>query len=135
MGFDIFRKKKNRRVLDQTEFPTVIGEYMTYRGDLAGAGNYLVHGRVEGGCDIDGHLIVGPTAHWHGDIAATHVVISGEVIGDVYASARLELQPTARVHGNITSPVIAMAEGAVYDGEIRVRPRPRLVRFNEKRSV
>lgn len=134
MRFGIFRRK-NRRVPGYIEFPTVIGEYMTYRGDLAGTGNYLVHGRVEGNCDIDGHLTIGPTAHWHGDIAATYVVVSGEVVGDVYASAKLELHATARIRGNITSPVIAMAEGALYDGEIRMRPRPRLVRFNEKRSV
>lgn len=133
MGFNIFRRK-NRRVFDRTEFPTVIGEYMTYRGDLAGAGNYLVHGRVEGNCDIDGHLLLGPTAHWHGDIAATHAVIAGEVVGDVYAGVKLELQATARIRGNITSPVIAMAEGALYDGEIRMRPRPQLVRFSERRS-
>ena len=133
MRFNIFRRK-NRRTLDHTEFPTVIGEYMTYRGDLAGAGNYLVHGRVEGRCDIDGRLLLGPTAYWLGDIAATHVVIAGEVVGDVYAGVKLELQATARIRGNITSPVIAMAEGALYDGEIRMRPRPQLVRFNEKRS-
>lgn len=133
MGFNIFRRK-NRRTLDRTEFPTVIGEYMTYRGDLAGTGNYLIHGRVEGRCDIDGHLLLEPTAHWLGDIVATHVVVAGEVVGDVYASDKLELLATARIRGNITSPVIAMAEGALYDGEIRMRPRPRLVRFNEKRS-
>lgn len=133
MGINIFRRR-NRRALDQTEFATVIGEYMTYRGDLAGTGNYLVHGRVEGSCDIDGDLVLGPTAHWHGNIAASHVVISGEVVGDVFASAKLELQATARIRGDITSPVIAMAEGASYEGEIRMRPRPELVRFNEKRS-
>jgi len=134
MGFNIFWRKK-RRALDRTEFPTVIGEYATYRGNLAGTGNYLIHGRAEGSCNIDGHLLLGPTSYWLGDIIATHLVISGEVVGDVYASAKLELQATARIRGNITSPVIAMAEGALYDGEIRMRPRPQLVRFNEKRSI
>lgn len=131
--FNIF-KRRNRRALDRTEFPTVIGEYTTYRGDLSGAENYLVHGQVRGNGDLQGHLFLGPTAHWAGDIAAVHVVIAGEVVGDVYAGAKLELQATARIRGNITSPVIAMAEGALYDGEIRMRPRPQLVRFNEKRS-
>lgn len=131
--FGIFRRK-NRRTLDQTEFATVIGEYTTYHGNLTGAENYRVLGRVEGACDLDGHLYLGATGHWRGDIAATYVVIAGEVVGDVYAGTKLELQATARIRGNITSPVIAMAEGALYDGEIRMRPRPQLVRFNEKRS-
>lgn len=115
----------------------MIGEYTTYRGDLTGAENYRVYGRVEGNCDLKGRLFLGPAGRWTGDIAAEHVVIAGEVHGDVYASARLELHPTARIHGNIASPVIAMAEGARYDGEIGARPgpRPQLVRPGEKRSA
>lgn len=133
MKFNIFGRR-NRRALDKTEFPTAIGEYTTFHGDLSGEQNYIVHGRVEGNCDIQGDLLLGPTAHWRGDINATHVVVAGQVIGDVYASAKLELQATAKIRGNITSPIIAMAEGALYDGEIRMRPRPQLVHFNEKRS-
>lgn len=126
--------RKKRRALDQIEFGTMIGEHATYRGDLAGNGSYVVRGRVHGRCDIAGTLVLWATSHWVGDIAAAHVVIAGEVVGDVYASAKLELKSTARIRGDITSPVIAMAEGALYDGEIRMRPRPQLVRFNEKRS-
>lgn len=130
----LFGRKKNRRALDQIEFATTIGEHSVYRGDLTGGDNYLIKGQVRGKCDIEGHLVLWPTARWTGDIAAEHVVIAGEVVGDVYASVKLELKSTARIRGNITSPVIAMAQGALYDGEIRMRPRPQLVRFNEKRS-
>lgn len=130
-----FARKKNRRTLDQVEFATTIGEHAVYRGDLSGADNYLVKGQVRGKCDIEGHLVLWPTAVWTGEIAASHVVIAGEVVGDVYAGVKLELKSTARVRGDITSPVIAMAQGALYDGEIRMRPRPQLVRFNEKRST
>jgi len=132
--FGIFRRR-NRRALDRAEFDTVIGEYTTYRGDLTGAENYRVYGRVEGNCDLKGHLFLGPAGRWTGDIVAEHVVVAGEVHGDVYASAKLELHATARIRGNITSPVIAMAEGARYEGEICMRPRPQLVHFSEKRSA
>lgn len=127
-------QRKQRRALDQVEFGAVIGEQAIYRGDLTGESNYLVKGRVRGRCDITGHLVLWPGSHWTGDIAAAHVVIAGEVEGDVYASRKLELKSTARIRGNITSPVIAMAQGALYDGEIRPRPRHHLVRFSEKRS-
>ena len=127
-------RRKNRRALDQIEFGTLIGEQMTYRGDLIGEDNYLVKGHVRGRCDIGGTLVLWPTSRWTGDIAAAHVVIAGEVEGDVYASVKLELKSTARIRGDITSPVIAMAQGALYDGEILTRPRPQLLRFSEKRS-
>lgn len=125
---------RKRRTLDRVEFETVIGIDALYRGDITGSGTYAVHGTVEGACALDGHLLVAGTARWIGDIDATHVVIGGEVVGDVSAREKLELLPTACIRGHITSPVIAMAEGAVYEGEIRMRPRPELVRFSEKRS-
>ncbi|BAU50096.1 hypothetical protein SVA_3560 [Sulfurifustis variabilis] len=126
--------KRKRRTLDRVEFETVIGIDALYRGDINGTGTYAVHGAVEGACALDGHLLVAGTARWVGDIDATHVVIAGEVVGDVSAREKLELLPTARIRGHITSPVIAMAEGAIYEGEIRMRPRPELVHFSEKRS-
>jgi cytoskeletal protein CcmA (bactofilin family) len=130
-----FKRKPQRRTLDEIEFGTVLGEHLSYHGDFAGDGNYLVNGHVRGRCDIAGHLVLSPMARWNGDVAASHVVVAGEVLGDVYASVKLELKSTARVRGSITSPVIAMAEGALYDGEIRMRPHPQLVRFSEKRSI
>jgi len=133
MAFNIFARK--RRALDRIDFATIIGEYAVYQGELVGEENCLVHGRVEGTCDLQGHLMLGPTAHWNGDITAAHVVIAGEVIGDVNASDRLELRATARIRGNLMSPVITIAQGAVCDGKIRRRSGAQLVRFQEKRSI
>lgn len=130
----MFGRFRKRRALDRMPAATVIGEGATFRGNLAGAESYLVHGSVEGNCDITGHLVLGPTARWRGDIAAAHVIVAGEVDGNVRASARLELRPGARIRGDITSPVIALAEGARYDGRIRMQPQPRMVRFTEKRA-
>ncbi|MBI3900407.1 MAG: polymer-forming cytoskeletal protein [Gammaproteobacteria bacterium] len=129
-----FFRRRQRRTLDHIEFATVIGEGAVYRGNFSGGDNYLVHGQVNGICETDGHLVLSASSHWHGSINAKHVVIAGEVIGDVNASEKLELKASARIRGNIMAPVIAMAEGAVYDGEIHMRPLPQLVRFNERRS-
>ena len=130
----IFGRFRRRRAGDRAPAGTIIGAHTTFRGDLAGGESYLVHGSVEGNCDITGHLVLGPTARWRGDITAAHVIVAGDVDGDVRASARLELRPGARIRGDITSPVIALAEGARYDGRIRMQPHPRLVRFTEKRA-
>jgi cytoskeletal protein CcmA (bactofilin family) len=130
----LFKRKVQRRALDEIEFATVLGEGLSYRGDVNGEGNYLVKGEVRGNCDIAGHLVLLSTARWTGDVAAAHIVVAGEVIGDVYASAKLELKASARVRGNITSPLIAMADGAAYDGDIRAVSQAQILRFNEKRS-
>jgi cytoskeletal protein CcmA (bactofilin family) len=130
--FRFFEKRKRRRQLDRIEFATVIGEGTTYRGNLAGPDNYVVHGRVVGTCEIEGHLVIKPGGQWSGDIVARHVVVAGEVTGDVRAVEKLELAATAHVRGDIAAPVIALSEGAQYDGE--VLRRSRLVRFDEKRA-
>lgn len=127
-------KRKKRRALDHIEFNNLIGEHTVYRGNISGGDNYLVKGQVKGECDITGWLMLWPNARWTGDISAEYVVIAGEVIGDVYARVKLELKSTARIKGDIMSPVIAMAQGALYDGEITMRPKPQVVRYTEKRS-
>lgn len=131
----MFSRFRKRRALDRAPAATVIGQGATFRGDLSGAESYVVHGCVEGNCDITGHLVLGPGARWRGDIAAAHVIVAGDVDGNVRASARLELRPGARIRGDITSPVIALAEGARCDGRIGTQPPPRLVRFTEKRAL
>jgi cytoskeletal protein CcmA (bactofilin family) len=131
----LFARKKQRRTLDDVTFVTVLGEELSYRGNVTGDGSYWVKGRVHGNCDVGGDLLLASTAHCVGDVAAARIVIAGEVEGDVYASVKLELKPTARVRGDLTSPLIAMAEGARHDGSIRARLQSELVRFSEKRQT
>ena len=129
-----WRRRKRRRASDATDFVSIIGEGSVYRGALEGGGDYLVHGRVEGDCVLDGTLVVSPNGRWAGDIAAATVIIAGEVDGNVTAHTKLELQNGARIRGNIASPVIAIAAGAEYDGEIQMRRKSRVVRYQERRE-
>jgi cytoskeletal protein CcmA (bactofilin family) len=136
--FSIFGRqfgRKRRRAVDRIEFTTLIGSGAHYAGDVRGNENYVVCGSVDGNCDVEGHVVLAAGSRWRGDVRATYVVIAGEVHGDVHAAEKLELQESARITGNITAPVIAMAEGAIYDGGIHMRPRPQVMRFNEKRSI
>ena len=124
-----------RRTIDRVgEFATVIGPEAVFTGAFQGKDNYIVHGRVEGQCDLDGTLFLGERGRWEGDITAANVVIAGEVRGDVTAREKLELAASARIRGNIKSPVIAMAEGAAFDGKVDMAQAPQLTRFSEKRE-
>lgn len=138
MNLNVFRdwgRRKRRRTLDAIDFASVIGEGSIYRGGLEGTGDYLVQGHVEGECALDGILVVGARGRWVGNITANTVVIAGEVEGHVTAHAKLELKDGARVRGDIASPIIAIAAGAAYEGEIRLRRKSRVVRYDEKRDV
>lgn len=129
-----WRRRKRRRQLDAIDFASVIGEQSVYRGEIEGSGDYLVHGAVHGNCVLDGTLVLTVTGRWHGDIRAANVVIAGEVEGNVTAQEKLELKQGARIRGDIASPVIAIAAGSVYEGQIRMRRQSQVVRYEEKRG-
>ncbi len=108
-----------RRVLDNMQqLPSTIARDQAYIGNLQGKDNYLVQGEVRGDCDVEGALLLAQGCRWQGNVVANTIVIRGRVEGNVTARFKLELRSTARVSGNVSSPLIAVAEGAVVQGSI-----------------
>jgi cytoskeletal protein CcmA (bactofilin family) len=133
----IFARKRDqgRRVLDGVHnFTTLVGHETRFSGTIEGSDNYIINGAVEGNCRIDGAVVLSEQGRWFGNIHATNVVISGTVEGDIVVSGKLELTSSARVNGCITSPVIAIAEGAIHQGEIRMTREGNVLRYSEKRE-
>ncbi len=133
--FNLGHKKQHRAQDGVPEFITIIGAGSRYTGSVNGVGNYLVYGYVVGDCDLDGTLVLRAGARWVGNIVARHVVIAGEVVGHVVAHAKLELHESARVSGDLTSPIITIAEGGIYEGEICMDKNTVLHRFNKRRDL
>ena len=112
---------KGRRTLDRLGgFDTSIGPNNTLKGGIAGPGHCIVLGRVEGDSVLDGTLVIGEGAIWQGRIEAENIVIAGQVEGSIVARKKIEVLSTANIQGSITSPFIAIAEGAVYEGDIHM---------------
>ena len=131
----MFSKKKHRRTLDRVEdFTTMIGPKSVYMGVFQGKDNHIVYGEVQGECDIEGTLVLGEGSRWTGNIRAMNIVVAGRVEGDVHAVNKLELTRTAFIRGKITSPIVAIARGAVHDGSIRMAKQTQITRFHERRE-
>lgn len=121
-----------RRSLDQLEnTPTILGREVVHVGVIEGRDNYVVHGRVEGNCDLDGVLLIGPHCLWIGNIKADTVIVKGQVEGSIRAHFKIEVRPSARIKGDLSSPLIAVAEGAVVQG--RTSADSIITRFTERR--
>jgi cytoskeletal protein CcmA (bactofilin family) len=130
-----FGKNRQRRTLDHVEeFSTMLGPDSVYMGVFQGKDNHIVYGQVQGECDIEGILVLGEGSRWTGNIRAGSVVVAGRVEGDIFATNKLELARTAHVRGKITSPVVAIARGAVHDGGIRMAKQTQIVRYHERRE-
>jgi cytoskeletal protein CcmA (bactofilin family) len=125
-----------RRIRDASGGPTTyIAPSTTIVGTITGQGSYVFCGTVEGDCDIDGPLTLAAGGSWRGVLKATDIVVAGTVEGDVIAGQRVELAGTARLSGSLTGHSIAVAEGAIIEGEIKVTSGTAPVTFQEKRQV
>ena len=127
--------EKKRRILDDSkQFSSLVGETLNITGKLAGNDNCIVYGKVEGECYLDGSLVLGVTGCWEGNITAYNIIISGMVRGNITAENKLELSSTARVIGSIRSPAIAIAEGAVHDGDIQMIKQTDVMHYKDRRK-
>lgn len=112
---------------------SVLGEHTRLRGRVRGEGDLEVRGRLEGEIEIDGELVIAPTALIKASVRGARVVIRGAVLGDVSASDSIILEESARVVGNLTAGRIAIALGAQIRGELTMdaadaEDRPRVAR-------
>jgi len=104
-------------------------------GTLTGQGAYVFCGTVDGDCDIDGPLTLAEGGRWKGTMKAVDIVVAGTVEGDVVAKQRVEIAGTARITGSLAGNSIAVAEGAIIEGEIKVTSGEPLTKFQEKRQA
>jgi cytoskeletal protein CcmA (bactofilin family) len=101
---------------------SLIDAWLTITGNLQSEGEVQVDGQVEG--DIRcAHLVVGKDATITGNIVAEEVVVRGKVTGTIRAN-RVILQDSARVDSQIFHKKLAIEEGAVFDGQSRLRDEP-----------
>ena len=128
--------KLKRRIQDSANGSTTyVAASTTIVGTITGKGAYVFCGSVEGDCDIEGPLTLAAGGRWKGILKATDIVLAGVVEGDVIAKQRVEILGTARVSGSLSGNSIAVAEGAVIEGEIKVTSGEAPVTFHEKRVV
>ena len=126
---------RRRRILDSKRGPTTfVAPDTEIVGTIKGEGEYIFCGRVEGDCEIRGPVTLAAGGTWEGTMRAHDLIIAGHVEGDVIAAERVEVAGTARVSGSLAGQSIAVAEGAVIEGEIKVTNGTAPVQFEEKRS-
>lgn len=124
-----------RRIGDLASGPTTFVAASTkIVGKIIGEGPYVFCGTVEGECDIDGTVTLAAGGRWQGSLRGTDVIVAGVVDGNVVARRKVEISPTGRVLGSLEGDSVAIARGAVIEGEVKVRSGREPTRFEEKRK-
>jgi cytoskeletal protein CcmA (bactofilin family) len=125
-----------RRFLELGEAtPTFIGATSVFIGNIRGAGQFVVSGEVHGDGDLDGTLNLSASGIWHGHIQAQQAIVAGKIMGGLSVKDKLEIGYTAVIRGKVSARTVAIAKGAIVDGEIEVTSDSPVVQFEEKREA
>jgi cytoskeletal protein CcmA (bactofilin family) len=127
--------QKRRFFEGNSATPTFIGAESVFVGDLRCAGHVVVSGEVRGDGDVGGCLNVSASGSWHGIVHADQAVVAGTLVGGLTVKEKLEIGSRAVIRGNISARTIAIAKGAIVDGEIEVTSGSQVHEFEEKRAT
>jgi cytoskeletal protein CcmA (bactofilin family) len=124
-----------RRLIDHLgSSPTFVAEGCHLTGDVETGGPLVVCGAIRGDGRVGGALSMAAKSQWEGEIHALAAVIAGRISGKLVVENKLEVGSTAVIHADIVARTIAIAKGAVIDGEVTVTSGQPVVRFEEKRG-
>jgi cytoskeletal protein CcmA (bactofilin family) len=128
--------EQKRRFLDSNAAsPTFIGVNSVFVGDIRGKGQFVVSGEVHGDGELDGALNLSATGAWHGQVRAQQAIVAGTIVGGLMVKDKLEIGYTAVIRGKVSARTVAIARGAIVDGEIEVTSDTPVMRFEEKRDA
>jgi cytoskeletal protein CcmA (bactofilin family) len=113
---------------------TFIAADSVFVGNLRGRGQFVVFGEVQGDGDLDGGLNLSAKGRWHGNIRVREAIVAGTILGALTVTGKLEIGSSAIIRGRVSARTIAIAKGAIVDGEIVVTSGTAIVQFEEKRE-
>ncbi len=98
----------------------IIGRGTVVKGNLSGAGDVVVQGRVEGTVALKNQLTIEPEGRVVADVELETLTIHGEMSGDIEAADRVVMASTAKVVGDIKAPRVVIQDGARFKGSIEM---------------
>jgi cytoskeletal protein CcmA (bactofilin family) len=103
---------------------SILGPTLRFKGELSAGEDLVIHGQVEGVIGPAPKVTIGPEAFVKAGVNADVIVVEGRVEGDLKAQVSITVRPKANVRGNLEAPVINIAEGATFNGGIKMEPGP-----------
>jgi cytoskeletal protein CcmA (bactofilin family) len=128
------KEGKGTEALERREVNAFMGAETFFEGKLTYTGAVRLDGRFKGVIRSDDTLIVGETGRIEGELHVGITIIQGEVVGNVYGKERVELHHPGRMIGNITAPVVIMDEGAIFEGNCKMKEKKKEEKKEDKKK-
>ncbi|MEZ2346281.1 polymer-forming cytoskeletal protein [Terriglobus sp. RCC_193] len=101
------------------EGSTVLGKSIQVRGEISGAEDVIVHGRLQGSVALkESRLTVGPDAEVEAELHVHDAILLGRVNGNVTATGRVELRKGASLMGDLNAARLSIEEGSAIQGRV-----------------
>jgi len=101
----------------------MIGPSIVIKGEVTGAEDLLIQGKVEGNINLNGNQVsVGESGEVCADIQAKVIKIDGKVTGDITGNEKVIISRSGNVRGNIVAPRVTLEDGAIFKGSIDMDP-------------
>ncbi len=138
MVYDPGMSDQTRRFLERTlqasATATFIAADSVFVGNIRGRGQFVVFGEVQGDGDLEGGLNLSAKGRWIGNIRAQEAIVAGTILGALEVAGKLEIGSTAVIRGSVSARTLAIAKGAIVDGELVVTSGAAIIQFEEKRE-
>ncbi len=105
---------------EKKKIDSFLGASTVFEGKLKSSETVRIDGHFKGEILAKGNLTVGESALIQSDIHAFSVMVSGQIQGNIFADHRVDILASGKVFGDIQAPIIAMDEGAVLEGIVRM---------------
>jgi cytoskeletal protein CcmA (bactofilin family) len=100
-----------------------LGPSIVIQGDLTGAEDLVILGRVEGEVRLrENNVTVGRSGQIKADIHGKSIRVEGEVRGNLHGDQEVVIRASGRVQGNIVSPRVTLENGSKFKGTIDMEP-------------
>jgi len=130
-------KMDNKRRLEDRLGVTnsILAPNTKIRGKIKGDESLVIKGYLEGDVVSKGLVWLDKGGQIQGQVKSPYVIIDGELIGNIKSAERVELRTDSRMTGNVETENLAVAEGAVFEGEVHMPKREKeTISFVEKRK-
>jgi cytoskeletal protein CcmA (bactofilin family) len=129
-----------KRISDEDmteEKRTLIGAATRLTGQIDGENDVYLDGEFEGNFNLDSLLFIGKSGKFKGKVEARDIIVEGKLDGEIVARGKIELRQNGFIKGNVICQNIAIAEGAYFEGEVKLKSGKNVtpVYFTEKRKM
>ena len=102
------------------EVNAFLGKGTTFEGKMTFEGLFRLDGKFNGEIFSGDTLIIGETGEVNAQIHVKTLVVNGGLEGSVVASTRVEIYPPGRILGDMKTPILVIAEGAIFEGNCQM---------------